>query len=230
MSTSPYRYPEMSRRAVLQRLAATLVLGGVIPWQQVHALTQSEGIVRLKGKVLLNGLPALVGQLVKLGDALETFADAEVVFVVGKDAYLQRAGSRIRLESGSGSTFSQVLRVISGRILGVFAKGETQIQTPTVTLGIRGTGVYIEAFEEKTYVCLCYGTAEYTPSAQADQAFTQTAQHHDKPLWIYADSSRPLLEPAKPMNHSDAELTMLEALLGRVPPFMTNSQSSPYRY
>ena len=228
MSASPYRYPEMSRRAVLQRFAATLVLGGLLPWRQ--ALAMQAGIVRLKGKVHLNGQPASIGQLVKEGDHVETFADAEVVFVVGKDAYLQRAGSKIRLESGSGSTFSQVLRVIAGRVLGVFAKGDTQIETPTVTLGIRGTGVYIEASPDKTYVCLCYGTAEYTPTAQADHVFTQTTEHHEKPVWIYADASRPLMAAAEPMNHTDAELQMLEALVGRVPPFVYSRLHQRSRY
>ncbi len=230
MSVSVYRYPETSRRAVLQRLATALVLGGVIPWQQVLAMSHNAGIVRLKGKVLLNGSPAMIGQLVKLGDTLETLADAEVVFVVGKDAYLQRAGGRIRLESGGGSTFSQVLRVISGRVLGVFAKGDTQIKTPTVTLGIRGTGVYIEAFEEKTYVCLCYGTAEYRPTVQPDQVITQTTMHHEKPLLFSSDASKPIMASAEMKNHSDAELTMLEALVGRVPPFVSKGPPSRYRY
>jgi hypothetical protein len=230
MLDSVYRPPQISRRTVLQRLAATLVLGGLMPWQQVQAMSQNAGILRIKGTVHLNGQPASIGQLVKQGDHVETFADAEVVFVVGKDAYLQRAGSKIRLESGGGSTFSQVLRVISGRVLGVFAKGETQIATPTVTLGIRGTGVYIEACEDKTYVCLCYGKAEFTPLAQVEQAFTQTTQHHENPVWIYADVSQPLIEKAKAMNHTDAELEMLEALVGRVPPFVYQRLQHRSRY
>ena len=230
MSDSIYRSPQISRRTVLQRLAATLVLGGLLPWQQVQAMSQNAGILRIKGTVHLNGQPASIGQLVKQGDHVETFADGEVVFVVGKDAYLQRAGSKIRLESGSGSTFSQVFRVISGRVLGVFAKGETQIATPTVTLGIRGTGVYIEACEDKTYVCLCYGTAEYRPTAQPDEVITQTTTQHEKPLMFSSDVSKPIMASAAMKNHSDAELTILEALVGRVPPFVSSSQPDRYRY
>ncbi|WP_051534798.1 hypothetical protein [Deefgea rivuli] len=230
MNNPIYRPADYSRRQLLQRLAAALVLGNSICWRDAFAAKQETGIVRLKGKVHLNGQPASVGQLVKMGDALETFADAEVVFIVGKDAYLQRAGSQIRLETASGSGFTQLLRVVSGRLLAVFAKGETQIETPTVTLGIRGTAVYIEAEADKTYVCLCYGTAKYTPTAQANQAFTQTTQHHEKPLWIYADINRPLMEASVPMNHSDAELSMLEALVGRVPPFLKNYGTSRSRY
>lgn len=230
MSDSVYRPPQISRRAVLQRLAATLVLGGLMPWQQVQAMSQNAGILRIKGTVHLNGQPASIGQLVKQGDHVETFADAEVVFVVGKDAYLQRAGSKIRLESGSGSTFSQVLRVISGRILSVFAKGDVQIETPTVTLGIRGTGVYIEASEDSTYVCLCYGTAEYRPTAQPDQVIMQTTMHHEKPLMFSADASKPIMASAEMKNHSDAELTMLEALVGRVPPFVYQRLQHRSRY
>lgn len=227
---SIYRSADLSRRRCLQYFAATLVLGGMLPWRQVAAMIEQQGIIRLKGSVHLNGQPARIGQLVRQGDRIDTFADAEVVFVVGKDAYLQRAGSKIRLESDSGSTLSQVLRVISGRILAVFAKGNTQIETPTVTLGIRGTAVYIEASPDKTYVCLCYGTAEYTPLAQVEQAFTQTTQHHESPVWIFADTSQPLIAKAAPMNHSDAELEMLEALVGRVPPFVNTRSQSIRRY
>lgn len=230
MTNPIYRSADFSRRQVLQHLAAALLLGSAVSWRGALAAAAETGIVRLKGKVHLNGQPASVGQLVKQGDALETFADAEVVFIVGKDAYLQRAGSKIRLESANGSGFAQLLRVVSGRVLAVFAKGETQISTPTVTLGIRGTGVYIEAALDKTYVCLCYGTADYIPTADPSHAITQTTQHHDKPLWIYADISQPLMEASVPMNHSDAELSMLEALVGRVPPFVQSGDTSRYRY
>lgn len=229
MNNPIYRPADYSRRQLFQRLAAALVLGHTIGWRAALAAAPDAGIVRLKGKVLLNGQPASVGQIVKMGDALETFADAEVVFIVGKDAYLQRSGSKIRLETATGGGFAQLLRVISGRVLAVFAKGETQISTPTVTLGIRGTGVYIEAEADKTYVCLCYGTAEYIPTADPGHAITQTTQHHEKPLWIYADMSQPLMEASVPMNHSDAELSMLEALVGRVPPFVQNYNTSRYR-
>ena len=229
MNNPLYRPADYARRQVLQRLAAALVLGYGIGWRMALAATVETGIVRLKGKVLLNGQPASVGQIVKMGDALETFADAEVVFIVGKDAYLQRSGSKIRLETTTGG-FTQLLRVVSGRVLAVFAKGEMQISTPTVTLGIRGTGVYIEAEADKTYVCLCYGTADYIPTADPSHAITQTTQHHEKPLWIYADMSRPLMEASVPMNHSDAELSLLEALVGRVPPFLHRDGTSHYRY
>ena len=222
MLKKSYRSADLSRREVLQWIAASAVLGGLLPWRSLHAagvLAQDAGIVRMKGKVNVNGKPASVGQLVKLGDQIETMQDAEVVFVVGKDAYLQRGGSRIRLENASGKSAAQVLRLFSGRVLAVFAKGDSQIKTPTVTLGIRGTGVYVEADPDKTYVCLCYGSADYTPSAQPEHTISQTTTYHDKPLWIYADPNKEIMAAAPPINHTDAELTMLEALVGRLPPF-----------
>jgi hypothetical protein len=41
--------------------------------------------------------------------------------------------------------------------------------------------------------------------------------------------SRPLMAASEPMNHSDAELSMLEALVGRVPPFLQNYGTTRYR-
>ena len=34
------------------------------------------------------------------------------------------------------------------------------IKPPNATIGIRGTGAYIEVHEGRTYFCLCYGKAE----------------------------------------------------------------------
>ncbi|HNM82135.1 MAG TPA: hypothetical protein PKL28_13845, partial [Rhodocyclaceae bacterium] len=100
----------------------------------------------------------------------------------------------------------------------VFAKGERQIVTPSATIGIRGTGCYIEASPERVYFCLCYGSAEVVPSAAPHQAETYSTRHHDHPLYILPDGRRSMV-PAGVSNHSDAELIELESLVGRTPPF-----------
>ena len=50
---------------------------------------------------------------------------------------------------------------------------------------------------------------------------TVRTTHHDAPRYIYAHAEMPIkmIEPAPLINHTDAELIMLEALVGRRPPF-----------
>ena len=189
---------------------------------------QQQGMRKLSGDVRVNGQAATVGTLVKPGDTVTTGKGAEAVYVIGQDAYLQR-------ESSSVTFAKDVLRIISGKLLSVFGRGDKQINVPTATIGIRGTGCYIEAEGEgskaKTYFCLCYGTAEVTPSAAPAQKETITTRHHDKPHWIHNDPGMPRsMVAAGVINHTDAELEMLEALVGRLPPFVDSYGSGGYRY
>ena len=56
------------------------------------------------------------------------------------------------------------LRVVTGAVLSVFSPGESKtLRTSTATIGIRGTAVYLEAEESRTYVCTCYGEAGSCP-------------------------------------------------------------------
>lgn len=188
---------------------------------------QQQGMRKVSGDVRINGKPASEGMLVLPGDTVTTGKGATAIYVVGKDAYLQR-------ESSSTSFAKDALRVISGKLLAVFGKGDKQITVPTATIGIRGTGCYIEADGEgvkaRTYFCLCYGTADIAPNAVPGHTETITTRHHDKPQWIYNDPAMPSsMADAKVINHTDAELEMLEALVGRMPPFMDGNYK-PHSY
>ena len=98
----------------------------------------------------------------------------------------------------------------------VWGRGNTrQIFTPTLTAGIRGTGLYTEVRPEennRTYFCNCYGTVDLV--AGTDK-LTSRADYH-QPFWSQRDpvdgTGRQLL-PAPPMNHSDEELEVLARLV-----------------
>jgi hypothetical protein len=117
------------------------------------------------------------------------------------------------------------MRVVSGKILSVFGKNSGRsIQTSTATIGIRGTGCYIEdegtGAKARTYFCLCYGTAELVPKAAPQEVETYTTTHHDKPMYVHNDMAMTkMMVPAEVINHTDEELTLLEGLVGRVTPF-----------
>lgn len=224
----------MNRRQTLQHLAAAGLLstGGVMGFMQ-RALAAGTnpvppGLHKIKGQVLLNGQPAATGTLIKPGDTVVTGPDGEATYVIGQDAFLQRSGSTVNF----GKTAADFLRVVSGRLLSVFGKGERQLHFATATIGIRGTACYIETEHPKAdmkktpaYFCLCYGEAEVIPTASPQEREIIRTRQHDHPLYISDDMAMPkMMVPASVVNHTDAELKLLENLVGRWPPF------SGYRY
>lgn len=208
----------MQRRTLLQLVAA----GVLSPMTVLHqALAEDaapvQGLRKTRGEVRINGTAAQTGALIKEGTTVTTAPGGEAIYVVGKDAFLQRGGSTVQFESAN------VLRVVTGKVLSVFAKGgERRIETPTATIGIRGTGCYIEASEEQVYFCLCYGTADLIPAADKNQVERITTRHHDHPVYINRGKATPMLVPAGVINHYDEELVLLEELVGRKPPFVTD--------
>ena len=147
------------------------------------------------------------------GDKLTAGADADLVFVVERDAVLLRRSSSLELLKNG-------FRLVSGAALAVFAPGARKtLQTPTATVGIRGTAAYLQAERARTYVCICYGEAVLEPVADPKARETVRTRHHEQPRYIMAKGAPQMVMPAPVLNHTDAELTMLESLVGRKPPF-----------
>jgi ribosomal 50S subunit-recycling heat shock protein len=129
---------EMSRRAWLAGTAAggaALALEMALLRHALAAGAVGKGVSRLRGDVRLNGKPARRGMQVRPGDVITTGPGAELVAVVGRDAFLVRT------------------------------------------------------------------------------------RHHDEPRYIYRKGMPRMMEKAPVVNHTDAELILLESLVGRKPPF-----------
>lgn len=179
-----------------------------------------KGVARVKGDARINGVPAKEGMDVKPGDVVTTGPDGEIVFVVERDAFLVRANSRLEVQGEKGSLVATGLRILTGAVLSVFSRGQPRrIQTATATIGIRGTGVYVEAAADKTYVCTCYGEAEIASVMDPAAREVVRTTHHEQPRYVMAGGAPQMLMSAPVINHTDAELTMLESLCGRRPPF-----------
>jgi hypothetical protein len=213
----------ISRRAWLTRAAAG---GAALALGMAHlrlALAQgavAPGVARLRGDVRINGKPAQRGMDVGPGDVVTTGGNAELVAVVGRDAFLIRADSRVELGGDAKRLLLSGLRVVSGALLSVFEPGrEKSIRTATAAIGIRGTGVYVEVEPMRTYVCTCYGEAQLVPVDAPQEAETVRTLHHDQPRYIYPKGMPRMIEKAPVVNHTDAELTLLESLVGRKVPF-----------
>jgi hypothetical protein len=233
MNTSHF----IPRRRALMQLAA---LGAFGP-AGLSALIQdalakgdmpaASGIYDLSGTATVNGQAAKAGTPVKPGDKVVTAARSHAVVVVGKDAYLLRAGTNVTFEADPKRTDALSAVVIAtGKVLSVFAKrfeGAVSIKPPNATVGIRGTGAYIEVHEGRTYFCLCYGKAEVGGKGLAGTKSFST-QHHESPVWLDDRSGSLKIEPAPMFEHTDAELIMLEKLNGREPPFVAQGLAGRY--
>lgn len=214
------------KRDTLKRLAALGVLGGAgIAGLLREALANGSkpvtpGLHKLTGSVTVNGQPAQTGMALGAGDTIVTGPGGEAIYVIGQDAYLQREKSTVSFAaSAAAGVAADVMRVLSGKILSVFGKGNKKLETATATIGIRGTGCYIESDEKRVYFCLCYGVAEVVPTADPSRIARIATKHHDHPIYIHKDSAMPAMVDASVINHNDAELELLESLVGRWPPF-----------
>jgi hypothetical protein len=201
--------------------AAMLVPGGIggLIGQALARGMGRPGVNRMRGEVRVNGEPAQPGSIVKPGDTVTTGPRSYVTFVVGQDAFLMRGDTR--LELGGVQMLVNLARVLTGKLLSVYSKGPPRkIEGVTATIGIRGTGAYIEVEPERTYFCLCYGVGQIVPVAAPDASEVVHTRHHEAPRFIYAKGHPIVMEKAPVINHTDEELILLESLVGRVPAFM----------
>ena len=210
----------LTRRAWLAgTTAGALALGLSRLREALAADAVQKGFVRTRGDVRVGGALAKPGMEVRPGDAVTVGRGGEAVFVVGRDAFMARAHSRIELSGGARGALAG-FRLVTGALLSVFEPGrERRIRTPTAAIGIRGTGLYLEVEKARTYACTCYGEAELVPVDDPREAEIVRTTHHEQPRYIYARGMPRMMETAPVINHTDAELILLESLVGRQVPF-----------
>jgi len=185
------------------------------------------GIAKLDGSATVNGRDAKVGTPVNLGDRVATARGSQAVVVVGSDAFLLRSNTIIEVQGSQGILSSML--VATGQVLSVFSKKPVAVKAATASIGIRGTGAYIEIHPAHVYFCLCYGEALVEGPGMANAREVKTT-HHESPLLLRDDGGIMKVEAGPFQNHSDAELVMLESLVGREPPFMKDGTYPAKKY
>ncbi|MGE0384018.1 MAG: hypothetical protein AB7Q97_04760 [Gammaproteobacteria bacterium] len=226
---------EALRRRALRWLAAGTLGAPAGLWLLPAARAQTRpgrlpagrSIHAIEGQVTINGAPATAGSRITAADRIETGPDGRLVFAVGQDAFLLRPRSGLTL-AGSGAVV-ETLRLVTGKLLTVFARRPHVVQTPVATIGIRGTGVYVEAEPDQSYVCTCYGQTEIAAAADPGTREEISTTHHDAPRYVVAQGGSVAIRPAPMKNHTDDELFLLEALVGRTPPFDPADYETPRR-
>ena len=198
------------RRSVLKAAAAWTTMGGF----GATVAQQRSNIVELQGDALVNGRRITAQETVQTGDHVQTGPNSSMIFVIGNSAFQVRQNSLVSMERGSTLFSVSVLRMLTGAVVSVWGKGNSrQIVTPTITAGIRGTGVYTEIFADqggRGYFCNCYGTVVL--NAGRDQTVSQASYHQS--FWgeVEPKGGR-MLTQAKAINHTDEELEFLARLV-----------------
>lgn len=200
-------------------LMAGSAAGFAIAFPQLASAGKLLGVA---SEVYVNGKRSYRGASIRPGDVVKTGGLSEAVFVVGKDAYMLRQNSEMRLVAvkGGSSRVAAGLRLITGGLLSVFAPGKRVVRTATATAGTRGAAAYVEIRPEGTYFCTCYGKVDLSNSA-GDASVQVNALHHDG-NFVHANAQAGnAIEHSAMQNHYDEELMLLTALVGTKPPFVT---------
>jgi len=200
-----------SRRHFLATFAALLPLPAAAqaPFGVVHELV---------GDVTLNDIPLTRQSALQAGQTIRTGAGGRVWFSIGADAYFLRPNSRLRLDSSRPKEpIIDFLRLATGALGATFQRGMRRtLIAPTATIGIRGTGVYLETAPDVTYFCTCFGSTEIlAPSGSMMDNVAATTEKHQARMMMTGAR----IVPAGMQRHTSEEMARLEALVGRANPF-----------
>jgi hypothetical protein len=218
----------MTHRRDLLRFMATLGAAGVSGYLRdvLAAGDLPPGLHRLEGTATVNGKPAKSGAAVGLGDRIATGPNSQAVVVQKGDAFLMRSDTVIEIKGRDGVLTD--LLIASGRVLSVFAQKPVTVRAAVATIGIRGTGAYLEVEPTNVYFCLCYGEAVIDGPNMPPKTVKTT--HHESPLLLTTTTPAMAAQPGPFRNHTDEELVMLESLVGREPPFMKGGKYPANKY
>lgn len=217
------------RRLLLEWLAAggatagpLLVPAGARAQGLPRPLAADQSIFRVaNGRV--NDRAADGTTRVRIGDTVRTGAGGEMIFVVGSTAVLARANTELRVEGDGGGAGDvlRALRVATGRVLAVFGRGTHTVRTALAQVVLTGTGFYVEAKPDETYFCTCYGAADIGAVNDPASRLSVVTKRHDRPVFVRRNASPgQAIIDAPFKDHDDAELALIEALVGRAPPFI----------
>jgi hypothetical protein len=200
------------RRDVVKAAAAWVAMGGL----EAAVAQQRSNVVRQTGDALLNGARLLPDQAIQTGDQLQTGPGSSLVFALGNASFLVRQNTSMTVERGATLNAASVLRLVTGAVASIWNKGASRsIITPTLTAGIRGTGVYAEVLPQennRTYFCNCYGTVEL--DAGGSKLVSQAEYHQS--FWADAEPKEgSRLTSAGYFNHTDEEQEFLARLIGQ---------------
>ena len=110
--------------------------------------------------------------------------------------------------------------MFTGALLSVFGrrKQPLRLNTTVATIGIRGTGIYVE--DSRTSRMCAPATVRPSSNRWMTRPVANYRLQAATPRYVAAaGASGGRIRPAPFINHEDEELALIEALVGREPPF-----------
>lgn len=201
-----------AQRRRLLKLSAALGVGLVVPTSNA-----SQNVHELNGVAFVNRQRITQATVINPGDTVTVGHDSNLTFSIGQDVYRLRSNTSMQVEADSNLIVTG-LRLFTGALLGVFGHGQKTIHTRTATIGIRGTGLYLDSAPDKTYFCTCYGETEVRVPNMQSQVYA--AEHHNA-IMIYTPANKApyIHNMAGFEGHTDDELRRNESYVGRTVPF-----------
>ena len=226
------------RRVLIQALTAGVFSTGLpevnaqgfsIFGSKPAKLPPKQSIYRISGEATVNDQKATLSTIVSPGDTVQTAKGSEIIFVVNSNSMILRGGSKLTIETEKKADTSLIisgLRLLTGALLSVSRNTPMRVRTPNATVGIRGTGFYMESEPDRTYFCTCYGITEIASNADPESKETIMAKQHDRPVYIVSDGAKGKnIRNAPFINHTDQELALVETLVGREPAFVFSKEA-----
>jgi hypothetical protein len=191
-------------------------------------------VVRLRGDVLVNGGRLYPDGWIQTGDTVETGPASAVVFTIGDTALWMRPLTRMTVHRGYSINAVSGLRMVTGAVLAVFGKlpggrgVSRHLTTPTITVGVRGTGIYMEhERNDNTYFCNCYGEVDVSLNNAPGVRERLEAQYHASRTFFTEPRRGMISELTPPKNHEDQELEFLASLIGQQTAWQITGQRGP---
>src|SRR5436190_382427 len=207
----------------MQPLFISTICSSLFSTMSAAAQTPFGIVHELAGDVTLNDVPLTRQRALQSGQTIRTGGDGRVWFSIGSDAYFLRANSRLRLEASKPrEAIVDFLRLVTGALGATFQRGTRRtLIAPTATIGIRGTGVYLEATPDVSYFCTCFGSTEIltAPSGSMMDSVTVAAENHLARRIHREAMSGMRIVPAGFERHTNEEMARLESLADRPNPF-----------
>src|SRR3954468_18077366 len=202
------------RRFLIAGALLPLPAGAQVPFGVVHELV---------GQVTVNDVPLARQNALQAGQTIRTGVDGRVWFSLGSDAYFLRPNSSLRLDASKPKEpFIDFVRLVTGALGATFARGMRRtLIAPTATIGIRGTGVYLEAAPDIAYFCTCFGSTEIltAPSGNMMESVAVSTDNHQARMIHREAMSGMRILRAGFIGHTNEEMARLESLVGRPNPF-----------
>jgi len=207
-----------SRRQFL-KCVCVLPLSFALPTIVSAKPAKLSGVIHeISGDVYINKKLATPSSIIHAGDRLSVAYGGRLVFSMFEDTYLLQEGSSLELMSENNVVISG-LRLLTGGLLSVFGarQNTTKIYTRTATIGIRGTGVYLNSQPEKLYFCTCYGKTDLDLGHRHIEHIDATHHHAVDVTGNTANTMK--MTATQVIGHTDDELRLLERYSGRKPMF-----------